>query len=54
MQYERDQTERNASDAATVSSVLAGAVHAGREPRGTSQIARKNDEGEHSCGLVRA
>jgi hypothetical protein len=37
-----------------VSSMLAGAVDAGREPRGTSEIARKNDDGKHSWVLVRA
>jgi len=50
MKYERDQTERNTGDAATVGSVLAGAIDARREPRGTSQIARKNDNGEHELG----
>ena len=47
MQYERDQPKRKTSDATTVSGVLAGAIDAGREPRGARQIARKNDDGEH-------
>ncbi len=45
MQCERDYAERDAGDAATVRSVLAGAVDAGREPCGAGQIARKNDDG---------
>ena len=45
VQHERDQAERDAGDAATVGSVLAGAIDARREPCGTSQIARKNDDG---------
>ena len=52
MQDESDQTERDTGDASTVSSMLAGAVDAGRKPRGTSEIARKNDDGEHRAPYV--
>ncbi len=45
VQRERDQTERHAGDAPAVGGVLAGAIDAGGEPRGTSQIARKDDDG---------
>ena len=46
VQHQCDDAEREPRDATAVGGVLAaGARDAGREPRGASQIARKNDDG---------